>query len=189
MASSSLRGTRARALMAIECMVADASCARTPGSAEAGSSPFSRAARKRRHHREATARTCFAREIYIECHCKDLLQPFADRCLFPEDVAHRGSGIIAVAMITLDVELALVAERPVETWTVHAGGGTEVIQRGRGEAALAEQIERPAKRDVGLIGARPSPPFGLRRGRMRLPAFLYHLVKNSLTQFILCETV
>ena len=108
----------------------------------------------------------------------------------PENFQHRRARVVAIALIALDVELALVAERAVETRTVHAGGDAEIVQRGRGEAALAKEIERFTERDIRLIGARPAAPFRLILGsRWRRFAFLYHFARNSLTGFILCETV
>ena len=165
-------------------MVADASCASTTGSAVSGSSPllpgkaeaggerlveFGKSVqhhgadlrighrfRRRRHHREAAARTGLAGEINIERHRVDALQPFADRQLVPENVDHRRARIGAIARIALDVEFALVAERAVEARPVHAGGGAEIVERRGGKTILAKQIERLAERDLGLIGARPA---------------------------------
>ena len=94
--------------------------------------------------------------INIERHRIDALQPFADRQFVPENVDHRRARIGAIALIALDIELALVAERAVEARPVHAGGGAEIVERGRGKAILAEQIERLAERDFRLIGARPA---------------------------------
>ena len=80
-----------------------------------------------------------------------------------EDVDHRGARVVAIALVALDVELALVAERAVEARPVHAGGGAEIVERGRGKSILAKQIERLAERDFRLIGARPAA--ALRRHR------------------------
>ena len=103
-------------------------------------------------------------KIDIERHREDALQPFADRQFVPENVDHRGAGVGAVALVALDVELALVAERAIEARPVHAGGGAEIVERGGGEAVLAEQVERLAERDLGLVGARPAA--ALRCGRL-----------------------
>ena len=190
-ASNSLRGTPARARIATVCSVADASCASTIGSARGGYLALfpgrAEAGRERpveldetfqhhgadtgigdrfgcrRHHREAAARA-FAFQIDVERDRKDALQPFADRHLLAENLDHRRARVLAVALIALDVELALVAERAIEARTVHAGGGAEIVQRGRGETAFPEQVERLAERDIGLIGARPPAPLWLRRG-------------------------
>ena len=83
--------------------------------------------------------------------------------LVAENFMHRRARVVAIALIALDVELALVAERAIEARPVHAGGGAEIVERGRGESVLAKQIERLAERDFGLIGARPPATFGRRR--------------------------
>src|SRR6185436_12061134 len=105
----------------------------------------------------------------------------------------------AVALIALDIELALVAECAVEARPVHACRGREIVERSRGESILAKQIERLAERDLRLVGARPAATLWLRLriqsgnrrfgSRWRLLTFLYHFAINSLTRFILCETV
>src|SRR6185369_13553084 len=145
------------------------------------------------HHREAAARTGFAGQIDVERHRIDPLQPPADRQLFAEDVAHGGTRILAVAAVALDEQLALVAERAIEARPVHAGGGREIVQRGRSKTIPAEQIERLAERDLRLVGARPAAALG-RHGIIdlchgRLFTFLYHFAINSLTAPILCGTV
>src|SRR6185312_2561058 len=156
--------------------------------------------RRRRHHREAAART-FAGEIDVERDRVDALQAFADRHLIAKDIDHQSARVVAVALIALDVELALVAEGAIEARPVHAGRSAQVIERGRRKAVLAEQVERLAERDIRLIGARPAPALG--RGRLHpgldprrcsfrrnsLLNFLYHFAENSLTADILCETV
>jgi hypothetical protein len=145
------------------------------------------------HHREAAARTGFAGQIDVERHRIDPLQALSDRQLAAEDVAHRGTRVVAIAPVALDEQLALVAERPIEARPVHAGGGTEVVQRRRRETILAKQIERLAERDIRLIGARPAAALG-RHGSIDLHhgrpfTFLYHFAINSLTKLILCGTV
>ena len=145
----------------------------------------------RRHHREAAARAGLAGEIDVERHRVDARQPLADRHFVPEDLLHRRARIGAIARIALDIELALVAEGAIKARPVHAGGDAEIVERGRGESVLAEQVQRLAERDLGLIGARPAAAlgrgrFGLRR---RLLTFLYHFANYSLTRFILCGTV
>src|SRR6202035_5799228 len=114
----------------------------------------------------------------------DALQPFADRQFFAKNIEHRRPRIGAIARIALDIELALVAERAVKARPVHAGGGAEVVERGRGKPAVAKQVERLAERDFGLIGARPAaaPWRDSIRLRRRLFTFLYHFAINSLTR-------
>ena len=93
----------------------------------------------------------------------------------------------------LDKAFALVAERAIEARAIHPGGGAQIVERGRGKTILPEQVQRLAKRDLRLIGARPADPSARKRRRIRLrrrfSSFLYHLANNSLTQVILCETV
>ena len=150
--------------------------------------------RCRRHHREAAARAGVAGQIDIERHGEDALQPFPDRQFVPENIDHRRAGVVAIALVALDVEFALVAECTIEARPVHAGGRAEIVERGSGETVLAKQIERLRQCDLGLIGARPSAPLRLRGGisfcRWPRPfVFLYHFAKNSLTRIILCGTV
>jgi hypothetical protein len=118
----------------------------------------------------------------------------ADRLLVLENVDHRRGGVGAVALVGLDVELALVAESPVKARPVHAGGGAEIVERGRGKTAFTKQFERLAERDLGLIGARATAALrgGGRSGPRllrQLSTFLYHFAKNPLTRVILCGTV
>src|SRR5258708_5063666 len=108
-----------------------------------------------------------------------------------ENIKHRRTGIGAIARIALDVELALVAEGAVEAGAVHAGGGAEIVQRGRREPVFTEQIERLAEGGLRVVGARPAAAFwrdGIGFCR-QLFTFLYHFAKNPLTRFILCEIV
>src|SRR5258708_35693100 len=106
-----------------------------------------------------------------------------------ENIKHRRTGIGAIARIALDVELALVAEGAVEAGAVHAGGGAEIVQRGRREPVFTEQIERLAERDFRLVGARPAAAVwrdGI--GVCREPfTFFDPFSKNPLTPFILFE--
>src|SRR4051795_3488913 len=74
---------------------------------------------------------------------------------FFKNVAHGGARVLAIAAVTLDEQLALVAERTIKARPVHARGGREIVQRRRGETILAKQIERLAERDLRLVGARP----------------------------------
>src|SRR5262249_30434416 len=132
-------------------------------------------------------------EIDVERDRVDALEPLADRHLLAKNFEHRRTRVVAIALVALDIELALVAKRAIEARTIHAGGGAEIVQRGCGEATFAKQVERLAERALGLIGARPSSPFRL-HGRLdvrprRLLIFLYHFAINSLTGFILCRTV
>ena len=180
-------------------MVAEASCASTTGSAEAGSSPlllgdpetrrerlveFDKSFqhhgadlrigdrfRGRRHHGKTAARAGVAGEINVQRHREDALQPFFDRQFGAENVGHRRAGVGAVALVTLDVEFALVAERAVQARPVHAGGGREVVERGRGEAVLAEQVERLRQRHLRLIRARAAAAFRFGGGRAPVSCF------------------
>src|SRR6202012_4640494 len=95
-------------------------------------------------------------DINVECDRINALQPFADRHLLAKNLDHRRARVVAIALIALDVELALVAERAIEAWTIHAGGNAEIVQRGRGEAAFTKQLERFPQRDIGLVRARPA---------------------------------
>src|SRR5258708_8699606 len=112
-----------------------------------------------------------------------------------ENIEHRRTRVGAIARIALDVELALVAEGAVEAGAVHAGGGAEIVERGRRESVLWDQIERLAERDFGLVGARPAAAFWCDGGsgfcrRRRSSRFLYHFAINSLTtRYIMRDSI
>ena len=118
--------------------------------------------RGRRHHREAAARAVLAGQIHVERDRIDAEQHFAQRQIERKRFAHPLPGAIAVTLVALDVELALVAERAIEARPVHACGRREIVERGRGKAFLPEHVERARQRHLRLIGARPAA--ALRRG-------------------------
>ncbi len=86
-------------------------------------------------------------------------------------LAHRCARAVAIALIALDVELALVAERAVEARPVHAGGGARDRRARSRQSLLPEHVERARQRHLGLIGARPAAALRLRLAR-RLGSWL-----------------
>src|SRR5438552_1385449 len=133
----------------------------------------------------AFAGTGIAGEIDVERHRVDAFQPPSDRLWVLENVDHRRGGVGAVALIGLDVELALVAECAVKARPVHARGRTEIVKRGGGKTTFTKQVERLAERDLGLIVARAAAALrcggrtGLGSQRQRF-TFLYHFAKKYL---------
>ena len=101
-----------------------------------------------------------AGQIDVERDGIDAREALADRQFVAKNAGHRSPRILAIALVALDEELALVAERPVKARPVHAGGGREIVERGRREPILAKQVERFAERDIGLVGARPAAALG-----------------------------
>ena len=81
--------------------------------------------------------------------------------------------IVAVALIALDVELALVAEGGVEARPVHARGRHQIVERRAVVAIPPEHVGGARQRDIGIIGARPPAAAAFDFG-----CFLYHFAKN-----------
>src|SRR5262245_7633592 len=121
--------------------------------------------RRRRADGEAPSRTGSSRQVARQSQAIDPLKRLAQRPVIGKRLRHGGTTELPVMRERAEIEIMLVAERPVEARSIHAGRLAQVIERGSGIAGLPEAFDGARERDVGIVGPRPSAPLWL---------FLYH---------------
>src|SRR5262249_55132943 len=135
--------------------------------------------RRRRADGEAPSRAGSSRQVARQSQAIDPLKRLAQRPVIGKRLPHRGTTVLPVMTEGAEIEIVLVAERPVEARSIHAGRLAQVIERGSGITGLPEAFDGARERDVGIVGPRPSAPLRL---------FLYHFESNPWRPYNIMRT-